>query len=79
MSHTLKTEKPNMITQVTKKATNSIVSGDKGSKFHIWNGSRTLCNRRSNNTESKADFIQNAKKYPSDACAKCLSKLSILK
>ena len=65
-----------MKTTETKITSNSIAAGDKSAKIHIWNGSRTLWNRRSLMTESKVQFAETAKKSPSLCCAKCLSKLN---
>ena len=56
---------------------NSITAGDKAIKFHVWNGSKTLCNRMALNKVSKQEFALMLEKYPAACCAKCKDKLKI--
>jgi len=58
---------------------NLITAGEKAKKIHIWNGSKTLCNRKSLYTENKKQFLETVVKYPDLCCDKCLSKLMQIK
>lgn len=58
---------------------NKIVQGEKAKKIHIWNGSKTLCNRKSLYTVQKNEFLENVINYPDMCCNKCLSKLMSIK
>lgn len=56
-----------------KSQNNSIAAGDKSVKYHLFNGPKTMCNRKSLNKLEKAEFIDQMNTKADLCCAKCLA------
>jgi hypothetical protein len=46
--------------------------GDYSVKHHLFNGPKTMCNKKSLHTHEKASFVGVAKNYPEICCQFCL-------
>jgi hypothetical protein len=55
--------------------TNIIASGQSSIKEHLFNGPKTMCNKKSFYKNSLNAFIELYKKNPDNCCKKCASYL----
>lgn len=60
-------------------ANNNLTAGQSAIKVHVWNGSKTLCNKKSLYTESKDQFKKTLSTNPGICCANCAKKIDSIK
>jgi hypothetical protein len=54
----------------------NIAAGQSSVKEHIFNGPKTMCNKRSNHRNSEVYFIEIYKRNPEVCCEKCVTYLT---